>query len=346
MSRRRRGHPIFLEVGGEPWPAPFSDGDLNVTGVTTLLSGSTKQYRDITIGASGELRIVNSLATSNGGNVPTIIGCRNLTITAGGKITANQNAMASGVGIVQDYTYSNTPPTGAVVTPISYTIGLGEGGNGGSDGSGAYYGADSGGWGHGGGGGGNTTGSASTDDVGWGVSGTGGQDSANAYSAPGLSAYYSGFSQAGYWGEFAAEPDGLFEVRGGGASGGTRGYNGGCFYIQVTGTITVAGVCFEAKGAAGGTGGSGGDAGDGTANFAFGGGGAGGGAGGNGGRIVIRYKTAGSAISSANCDVTGGSGGPGGGGGLWLAAIISGADGVAGSDGALGINGTVSIAAY
>lgn len=351
MSRKRIGSRrtlFFAGAAAASWPFG-TDGDLVINNtVVNITSGSTKDYNSITITNNGQLRIVNNLAASNGGNVPTIIGCKgDCTINTGGTIVANMNALPINTGIVDNYTYSNTAPAGAVISNVSYMTSLGEGGQGGIDGSLTHPGATSDGWGHGGGGGGDEDGFPPTSDSNrWGSSGGGGASSdGSGVGAAGISAYSTGFSQTGNAGEYSAEVNVLNQAIGGGGSGGTRGLNGGCFYLQVAGTLSVSGVVFEAKGAAGGVGGIGGDSETMVAaGEAYGGGGGGGGSGGSGGKIYIRYKLG--SASAANCNVTGGAGGVGGAGGTWFTAPEGGADGSSGGTGSAGNNGTTDIASY
>lgn len=318
-----------IPSSGVSWPFG-TDGALSINGtVTTLLAGSIKDYSSISIINGGELQIINSLGTGNGGNVPTIIGCKgNATINTGGKITANQNALPANTSAPTAYFYSENSPSGAAVTPITYTTNLRSGGEGGASGGGMGGGASIA-YGHGGGGGGNAAGGEPVDDSLWGISGRGGADS-SAVSANPITAFPSSFSTNGNDGSGVTDP----AATGGGGSGGTRGLAGGCFYLQVAGTLTVSGVVFEAKGAAGGAGGNGGDS-----SAGFGAGGGAGAPGGDGGKIYIRYK-AGTA-SAANCDVTGGTGGGQGAGGT--GTIMSGNSSTPVDN---SVNGTTSIASY
>jgi hypothetical protein len=345
MTRKRVGTRRALFASGAPAPAvwPFgTDGALVIDNtVVNLVAGSTKDYSSITIINNGQLRIVYNLATPNGGNIPTIIGCSgNCTINTGGTITANQNALDLSDDTPDSYPYSNTPPAGAVVSPVTYNAVLGEGGIGGPSGLGG--GGSSAFQGHGGGGGGLDPGDDSLSSPNWGTSGAGGQNS-DSIVAPGVSPIISGFSQFGNMGELADYTGFGGDAAGGGGSGGTRGLNGGCVYLQVKGTLSVSGVVFQALGSNGGSGGGGGDALTEPGSMANGGGGGGGGAAGNGGKWIIRYKLG--SANAGNCNVSGGTAGPGGPQGF-AAGGDSNVDGNPGSDGAPGIAGTTDIASY
>lgn len=333
-------------IFGPGWPNG-ADGDLNIGAgvVFTLLAGSIKDYRNITIASTGELRIIYLLESANGGNVPTFIGYSgNLNIPNGGKITSNYNVLPPNTSAINSYTYSQNAPDGSPLETATYTTYLTEGGSAGGSGAGSPGGsADI--FGHGSGGGGLDAGGNVTSDSQWGTSGNGGQDSVNASIAPGRAAISDGFNAPGFMGEYASSAE-VGEVTGGGGSGATRGRSGGCIALigGPNSTTNVAGVCIEAKGQNGGTGGLGGDA-ENAIGAACGGGGGGGGAGGSGGKIYHRYPVGSSNLTAANCTVTAGAGGNGGPGGIALSGspLIDGNPGAPGSDGNAG---TLSIASY
>lgn len=347
----------LLGVGAGPqWPKG-ADGALSINGTTVnLAAGSLKDYSSISIINNGILEVVNDPAfENNDGSLPTIIGCSgNCTINTGGLIRLRQNA---GVRYSStSATVSTTPPAGASVTPVSYSYTTSFGGSGGE--TGGYYsgsanpGADSSqnGCGGGGAGGGNDgsgtppgeDGGNTGDDFGWGKSGFGATGSAGGGDISGADCYGSlpQSGSVGSGGETA--PIGI----GGGGSGATRGYHGGCLYLQVAGTISVtaATVVIDASGTDGGTGGDGAPGGDGgTSDIGSGGGGGGGGAGGSGGAIIVRYKSG--TFTSSNCNVAAGSGGTGGIAGIGAGVSIS-VDGTPGAAGSDGSTGSTNIASY
>lgn len=314
---------------------PFgTDGDLVLDGETLqILAGSVADYNSITIINGGTLEIVNDLGSQNGGEIPTIIGCKHdCTLITGGAIRAVQMAQARFVADAGTYTYSKTPlPSGIKKTPISFDTILHLGGAG--FGSTTFYG-------HGVGGEGGGLGGAGDVSVGegWGMSGAGGEGSQGGPN-PGTDAASGGFGVNGHKGEDCVGPG---TQNGGGGAGATRGYGGGCFYLQVNGTLTVSGVCLLAYGSNGGNGGDGGIAGA-SAGDAFGGTGGGGGAGSDGGKIIVRYHLG--SCNSSNCDVHGGIAGTGGAAGTASGGIMN-SDGGPGNPGEDGIDGSTDIASF
>lgn len=336
-----------IDVAAASWPSG-ADGALSIDGtVVTLLAGSTKDYSSISIINSGELRIINDLTISNGGETPTIIGCSgNCTINTGGKITANRNAFAINTPdqFPTTHTYSLAAPSGSQVATPSFTTFFAAGGTGGVNG---YFGPDPADiYGHGGGGCGWGAAYSPQDDSLWGIAGGGTADSVSGLDTDVITAYPTHFGETGAAGTGVNVNENISTVFGGGGSGGTRGLAGGCFYLQVAGTISVSGVVFEATGQDGGDGGDGGDAHNAGLTEVIGGGGGGGGAGGNGGKIIIRYHAGSS--SSANCAITCGSPGLGGIGGTATSDFDPGQaqDGSDGDAASVASDGSTDIASY
>ena len=334
------------QAGG--WPRG-ADGALSIDGTTVkILAGDIKDYSSISIINGGVLEICNGPVydgrdlTLNNGSTPTIIGCSgNCTINTGGMIRAIYNALSDTQLGVGAQTYSKTAP-GAVVNPVQFSIGVRLGGPGGRSGDAfADRGSDIGTRGHGGGGGGNTDGANTSGANSWFYSGYGGDSFGGFSGGSQLSAYTDGFGVAGGAGGADNNEGPPYSV-GAGGSGGTRGYNGGCFYLQVAGTLSVTGTTFVANGSAGGAGGAGGDATDATSD-GYGGGGGGGGSGGSGGKVFIRYKSG--SAAAGNVNVTGGSGGAGGAAGLASSPGFA-FDGDVGAAGVVGSAGSSDIATY
>lgn len=347
MTRRRsRGYHIWQSATAASWPTG-ADGNLTVTGLTYINAGDIKNYNNLTITSTGRLvvrGITNLGFDVNDGTDPTIIGVAgNLTIASGGQIICMDNGLGQFDYNASSFNYTKPTPAGAAIPLISYDAALSFGGEGGASQGGNYIGGvDSQRTGMAGGGAGYGNGSDSTIDIGWGRSGDGAIDGNGNSIASGLNPYdFGGFSLSGSPGVGGENAGG--ESTGGGGSGGVRGLNGGCLYIQVAGTITVAGVCFLLAGTGGGEGGPGG-IGSSPDDDSYGGGGAGGGAGGGGGTLIIRYKLG--TVSAANATVIGGPGGPAGSGGTGTGGGPTNLDGEAGTAGEDGQNGVVDIATY
>lgn len=305
------------------WPNG-ADGALFIDGETqTILAGSVMDYSSINIINGGVLEIVNNFDTGNGGQIPTIIGCKgNCVITTGGVIRAIQMVFPISTPDTGDYTFTNpSPPAGILVTPISFTSTLHAGGAYG--GKTTLYGHGVGGEGGGLGGGGDVT-----TGEGWGLTGPGGEGTQPGGPTPGIDARDGGFGIDGHRGEDAV---GFGTQSGAGGSGATRGYAGGCFYLQVNGALALDGVGLIAYGQNGGRGGDGGVA-QASAGDANGGSAGCGAAGGDGGKIIVRYHAG--FCDDSNCSTYGGTGGPGGTGGSASGGIMNspGTDGLPGED--------------
>lgn len=301
---------IFGEGGGgSPLFPNGNDGALVINGTTVkILAGSVKQYSSISIINNGILQICNSADISgnpydvnvNSGVQPTIIGCKgNCTINTGGKIIAVTNASGP-YSKTGGTVYSKTAPAGSVVPVVSFTNYIVQGGNGGGfNGSPGAYG-DLFGFGCGGGSdngaGGNTYGGYNGR---FGESGSG----SNGFHSSGGAPLYGSLQGFGISGNDGSS-EGV-KPSGGGGSGGTRAYNGGCIYLQVNGTLSVSGTVIYVSGGNGGSGGSG------SYGYYTGGSGAGGGGGGSGGKLIVRYH-AGAFSGPANASTGSGNGGNGG----------------------------------
>ena len=334
------------------WPTGAL-GNVTISSNVQIVPGTVLDYNNLTITSTGWLEVfdnyANGIYDGTFDSSWVIIGVKGtLTIASGGKITYNENSLGptnTGEG-PGTFTTVATPPTGAIVSSLSYSLTCHKGGNGGQNGDLSQGGGTDGSiWGHGAGGGGANFGNDTGDDIGYGVSGAG-SDNTEGTGGFGGQQEPPPFGVAGLSGDGSSADIPLSTYYGAGGGGAVRGLTGGGIYIQCN-AISVSGLVIDISGSNGFQGGYGGDT-DGNPSpltpTVVGGGGGGGSAGCDGGKLVLRYHSG--TFTSANVKYSGGMGGAGGLGGTAYNGQMANINGQAGLSGQSGNIGILDIATF